>query len=479
MRATTVITTMFDLSDPDELGCDSCCGQRLDRPRRRGGRVHVLHARPARRAFVRRAGGVARRSGGAVREVRRVARGDAGDRTVTAHRRVVRAHPPRRHRRRASGPASVSSPTSGTAGWNAIPRTRCAAPVRASPSSRSPTRSYGTFERPSPGGRVVPGDGDLALDEFVARRTRRRVHGSVRARGRGTRDRGRGARRRAATRRRPHQRAPVRGAPVSRAIVFHGDETWEERDLPVPDTAAGWRGVARRGHRAVPQRLRPLPRSGAHARTAARTRRSRATRSSGRIETITPEAAAEWGVDEGDRVAVRNLVVTPEGFRIYGHDFSVDEGSGLYGGFAEHLELLPGSAVFRLRDDLPAEELTIFEPLSCAVTWVHPVQPDDVVVIEGPGHMGMATIVAARAAGAATVIVTGTAQDRFRLDVAQQRRRRSRDRRRRRGPGRARRRDHRRRHGRRRDRRRLGQSRDRHARHGDGAAGAATWSSQG
>ena len=32
--------------------------------------------------------------------------------------------------------------------------------------------------------------------------------------------------------------------------------------------------------------------------------------------------------------------------------------------------------------------------------------------------MGMATIVAARAAGARSVIVTGTAQDRFRLDVA-------------------------------------------------------------
>lgn len=26
---------------------------------------------------------------------------------------------------------------------------------------------YGTFERPSPGGRVVPGDGDLALDDFI------------------------------------------------------------------------------------------------------------------------------------------------------------------------------------------------------------------------------------------------------------------------------------------------------------------------
>jgi sugar phosphate isomerase/epimerase len=26
---------------------------------------------------------------------------------------------------------------------------------------------FGTFERPSPGGRVVPGDGDLALDGFL------------------------------------------------------------------------------------------------------------------------------------------------------------------------------------------------------------------------------------------------------------------------------------------------------------------------
>jgi threonine dehydrogenase-like Zn-dependent dehydrogenase len=138
----------------------------------------------------------------------------------------------------------------------------------------------------------------------------------------------------------------------------------------------------------------------------------------GRIEKIDPAAAEAWGVGEGDRVAVRDIVITPEGYRIYGHDFSVNEGSGLYGGFAEHLELLPGSQVYRLRDDLPAEELTFFEPLSCAVTWVAPVKNGDVVLIEGPGHMGMATIVAARAAGAAVIIVTGTAKDRFRLDCA-------------------------------------------------------------
>ena len=115
---------------------------------------------------------------------------------------------------------------------------------------------------------------------------------------------------------------------------------------------------------------------------------------------------------------MRDIVVTGDGYRVYGHDFSADEGSGLYGGFAEHLELLPGSFVYRLREDRPATELTVFEPLSCAVTWVAPVKDGDIVVIEGPGHMGMATIVAARAAGASKVIVTGVARDRFRLDWA-------------------------------------------------------------
>ena len=51
---------------------------------------------------------------------------------------------------------------------------------------------FGTFERPSPGGRVVPGDGDLALDGFVRAALDAGYTRSVRARGRGARDRGRG-----------------------------------------------------------------------------------------------------------------------------------------------------------------------------------------------------------------------------------------------------------------------------------------------
>ena len=204
---------------------------------------------------------------------------------------------------------------------------------------------------------------------------------------------------------------------MSRAIVFNGDETWEERDLPVPEPRPGGAvlrveatGLCHSDFDHFQGRVH-TPWGGEFPSIAGH-------EIVGRIDRIDPAAAREWGVDEGDRVAVRGMVATGDGFRIYGHDFSADEGSGLYGGFAEHLELLPGSMVYRLRDDRPAEELTFFEPLSCAVTWVHPIQEGDVVVIEGPGHMGMATIVAARAAGAETVIVTGVSQDRFRLDTA-------------------------------------------------------------
>lgn len=204
---------------------------------------------------------------------------------------------------------------------------------------------------------------------------------------------------------------------MSRAIVFNGDETWEMRDLPVPDPQPGG-AVLRVEATGLCHSDVDHFRGHVHTSWGGAFPSVPGHEIVGRIETITAAAAAEWGVREGDRVAVRDIVVTPGGYRVYGHDFPVHEGSGLHGGFAEHLELLPGSMVYRLREDRPADELTVFEPLSCAVTWVAPVSEGDVVVIEGPGHMGMATIVAARGAGASTVIVTGVSRDRFRLDCA-------------------------------------------------------------
>ena len=204
---------------------------------------------------------------------------------------------------------------------------------------------------------------------------------------------------------------------MSRAIVFNGDGTWEMRDLPVPDPQPG--GAILRVE-ATGLCHSDIDHFHGHVHTSwgGEFPSIAGHEIVGRIDKIDPAAAEAWGVQEGDRVAVRDIVPVGDSYRIYGHDFNVNEGSGLGGGFAEHLELLPGSMVYKLREDRSAEELTVFEPLSCAVTWVAPVKQDDVVVIEGPGHMGMATIVAARAAGAAMVIVTGMSRDRFRLDCA-------------------------------------------------------------
>jgi threonine dehydrogenase-like Zn-dependent dehydrogenase len=64
----------------------------------------------------------------------------------------------------------------------------------------------------------------------------------------------------------------------------------------------------------------------------------------------------------------------------------------------------------------------VFEPLANGVNWVSVanVQPGESVVVQGPGHQGLAVLEAVLAAGAGTVIVTGTSQDELRLDAARQ-----------------------------------------------------------
>jgi threonine dehydrogenase-like Zn-dependent dehydrogenase len=205
---------------------------------------------------------------------------------------------------------------------------------------------------------------------------------------------------------------------VPRAIVFNGDETWEEREFAVPELRPGCAvlkveavGICHsdvdqfRGHAPVPSGG-VFPVVPGHEIV-------------GRIEKITPEAAAEFGVHEGDRVGVRSVVWAGDALtRVYGFDFPLTEGSGLFGGYSEYMELVPGSQVHQLREDLPATELTVYECLTNAITWIRPVQPGQVLVVEGPGHLGLAAVVGAKAAGVGPIIVTGLSQDRLRLDTA-------------------------------------------------------------
>jgi 2-desacetyl-2-hydroxyethyl bacteriochlorophyllide A dehydrogenase len=129
---------------------------------------------------------------------------------------------------------------------------------------------------------------------------------------------------------------------------------------------------------------------------------------------------AQLGVSEGQRVAL-DLVVAGTPVRVYGYSDMRGNGEvGLWGGYGEYIEILPGSRVYPLSDHLPAEQLTLFEPLANAIHWVDRagVAEGDVVVVQGPGHQGLAVLDAVLERRPAQVIVTGTSQDKLRLDTA-------------------------------------------------------------
>jgi threonine dehydrogenase-like Zn-dependent dehydrogenase len=208
-------------------------------------------------------------------------------------------------------------------------------------------------------------------------------------------------------------------ARISRAVVLLGSGKWEIRELPVPDKPKPGGAILRveavgMCHSDIDNLngIVHTPWGGAFPTIPGH-------EVVGRIEQLGSGAAEALGVGEGDRVAVRSGRMTDDDkMRIYGHDYSTDEGSGLFGGFADYMELLPGSGVLGLPPDPPATELTVWEPLSIALGWAAAVSSGDVVAILGPGHLGLAAIVAARSNGADRIAVTGTPADSVRLEAA-------------------------------------------------------------
>jgi alcohol dehydrogenase len=157
----------------------------------------------------------------------------------------------------------------------------------------------------------------------------------------------------------------------------------------------------------------------------------------GVIEAIGDEAAKEWGVHVGDRVAIevfqscrtcrqcalgnyrhceRHGVGDSYGF------IPADRQPGLWGGYAQYLYLSPDSMVLPVPDGLDPVLATLFNPLGAGIRWgatVPGTGAGDVVAVLGPGIRGLCSLVAAREAGASFVMVTGRGErDRSRLEVA-------------------------------------------------------------
>ncbi len=222
---------------------------------------------------------------------------------------------------------------------------------------------------------------------------------------------------------------------TSRCVVQTGPRSLELRELPLPDTiapdeallkvdACGICGSDYEQYQGLMGGL-PFPLIPGHEPV-------------GTIAEIGVEAARRWRVKQGDRVAVETLL--PCGFcrqcrggqyRLcsgrrglsgYGY-FGLDTPPGLWGAYSEYLHLDPHTILHPISKDIPPEIATLFNPLGAGIRWAHQVpgtKVGDTIVILGPCQRGLCSVIAAREAGASTIIVTGLSADEHKLALARE-----------------------------------------------------------
>src|SRR5438309_2016741 len=156
----------------------------------------------------------------------------------------------------------------------------------------------------------------------------------------------------------------------------------------------------------------------------------------GIIEEIGRYAATRWGVSEGDRVAVRSGYgcgqceacrrweprACPKRGGTYGYT-DVGKAPHLWGGYAERMYLSPYSVMKKMDPTLPAGVAVMFNPRAAGRSWAGSVPgtgPRDRVVILGAGQRGLCCVIAARAAGAKQIVITGLGRDAEKLALARE-----------------------------------------------------------
>jgi threonine dehydrogenase-like Zn-dependent dehydrogenase len=153
----------------------------------------------------------------------------------------------------------------------------------------------------------------------------------------------------------------------------------------------------------------------------------------GIIEAIGDRAAANWGVDVGDRVAVETMLSCRhcrnclggsyhlcDNRKIYSY-IPLSEEPGLWGAYSQYMFLHANSIVHKVTKAIPPEIAVMFNPLGAGYRWaveMPAARPGDTVVILGPGQRGLASVIALRSVGVKSIIVTGLAQDAAKLALA-------------------------------------------------------------
>ncbi len=92
------------------------------------------------------------------------------------------------------------------------------------------------------------------------------------------------------------------------------------------------------------------------------------------------------------------------------------------GAFARYL-IVPDYIIHHIPKGVSMEAAALAEPTACVVHALvekTPICAGDIVVVQGPGTMGLLSVQVAKAMGAGKIIVTGVSSDRWRLDIAEQ-----------------------------------------------------------
>jgi threonine dehydrogenase-like Zn-dependent dehydrogenase len=143
----------------------------------------------------------------------------------------------------------------------------------------------------------------------------------------------------------------------------------------------------------------------------------------GTIEKIGDGAARQYGVDVGDRVNVEPYIVCGKcdyclkGYyqfcansKIYGVNMSCETPPHLWGAYGQYMYGAPGSKVHKIDPAVSDEAAALASVLGNGVRWIRTkaqVKFGEAVVVLGVGAQGLATIIAAREAGANPIMVVG------------------------------------------------------------------------
>jgi threonine dehydrogenase-like Zn-dependent dehydrogenase len=109
----------------------------------------------------------------------------------------------------------------------------------------------------------------------------------------------------------------------------------------------------------------------------------------------------------------------PDAIR-YGYS-SIERAPHLWGGFGQYMYLPYNAVLHKVPDGVTPELAGIVTPLANGIEWAlfdAGVGYGSTVLIQGPGQQGLAQVVACKQAGADLIIVTGTAKDARRLQIA-------------------------------------------------------------